>query len=226
MKKVKKKKGLHPAVAVGFLVVAAGVAANSFLGGANGPTLSVASDIPEAAAEPQDGAVGEPIAWQDLLAVHGSYDRKTPVRLAFSALVELQNAAPAPSGETRPIAAGRWTGADPPAIHVGVVMISAGSRRAVIDGRVVGIGDPLGGTTIAAIERDVVTLKMGEQLLTYDFDNEYPREFRPEQTRREQERAQQAAEEDGKAADVKDGGEAIDKRLEQSAAKKPPEEPK
>lgn len=246
MKKVKKKKGLHPAVAVGIFVVAAGFAAKSFLGMANGPAPSVVGDTASAPAEaaattaaPADGPDCETIAWKDLLAVHGSYDRKAPVRLAFSTLAELEHVAPAPSGETRPIAAGRWTGVDPPAIHVGVVMISAAARRAVIDGRVVGVGDPIGDTTIAAIERDVVTLKMGAQLLTYDFDDAYPREFRSEQSLREVERAQKAAEEaaaaartdqpasvDDKAAGQKDGGATIDKLLEQSAAKKPPEEVK
>lgn len=249
MKKA-KKKGMHPAVAVGFLVLAGGFAAKTMLGGgagqpavgATGGTMAPASDAADAPAEPPSG---DSIHWRDLLAVHGSYDKKVPVRVAFSTLAELTHAAPVPIGETQPVAGARWTGADPPAIHVGVVMISAASRRAVIDGRVVGIGDPIGDARVGSIERDVVILKMGERALTYDFDNEYPREFRSEQTLREQERARQAAEAAAAAANPEPAKadetmQVVDKAVEaiggghkadtksagKSAAKKPLEEGK
>jgi len=230
-----KKKGLHPAVAVGFLVLAGGFAAKTMFGAAVGPaaggaTVDASAPVADPAAAPAEQPGSPTSVWQDLLAVHGSFDRKTAVRVAFSTLAELKGVSPAPFGETVPGERGRWTGEDPPTIHVGVVMVSAASRRAVIDGRVVGIGDKVGNTVVAAIERDVVILQMGERQLTYDFDNDYPREFRAEQALREQEGAQQAADEAAAAANPAaaetKAGDGKTPHAGKTAAKKPLEEGK
>lgn len=241
MRKTKKKKGLHPAVAVVFLVLAGGYAGKSVfdqLGGpAPGPGAGAAAPAGTVDVAAASGPAPDAAVFCDLLAVHGSYDRKIPVRLAFSTAADAGQPAPSPLGETAPVAApGRWVGADPPAVQLGVVMISDGSRRAVIDGRVVGVGDPVQNASVVAIEQKVVTLKMGERLLTYDFDDRYPREFRGEQALREQERARQAAEAASaaapeaapKAGDGKDGkdGKTAGDAAQQNVAKKTVEEGK
>ena len=133
-------------------------------------------DPPELDAANGDGEAG----WCDLLAVHGSY-AGGPVRFAFASLVDVPPAAPA--GETAILRAG-WTGADPPLLRLGVVMVSAGSRRAVLAGAVVGVGGEVAGCTVVGIEPGLVRLRWRDRWLTYDLDSEAPREFRAEYERR------------------------------------------
>lgn len=192
MKKA-RKKGLNPVVAVLFLVVSGGIAAHQLLGGgslgARLPALVGGGGDPTAM-PPDENAVADAsatpqIPWRDLLAVHGSFDRRTAVRRAFSLLADVASTtAAAPGGESQPVETGRWTGADPPSLQLGVVMLSESSRRAVLGGRVVGVGDVVSDGRITAIERGTVTVKWASRTLTYDLDGPFPREFRAEQQRR------------------------------------------
>lgn len=188
MKKV-EKKGLNPVVAVLFLLVSGGIAANQLLGGGLsvgglGLVASGPADEELALDGEQAQATAGAVRWTDLLAVHGSYGRDAAVRMAF-AVLENPAARPAtPIGETRPGADGRWVGEDPPVLRLGVVMVSAGSRRAVVDGHVVGVGDELAGGKVAAIERGLLVLSWGGRTLTYDLEAPQPREFREELARR------------------------------------------
>lgn len=187
MKKV-ERRGLNPVVAVLFLLVSGGIAANQLLGGglsvgglglvATGPADE------ELALDGEQAQSSGALRWTDLLAVHGSYGRDAPVRMAF-AVLENPAARPAtPIGETRAGSDGRWVGEDPPSLRLGVVMVSAGSRRAVVDGHVVGVGDELAGGKVAAIERGRLVLAWGGRTLTYDLDAPQPLEFREELARR------------------------------------------
>jgi len=187
-----KKKGLNPIVAVLFLVISGGIAARQMIGigglGASLPQL-VGGDADLLSMPPDedataDGAPADQVQWHDLLAVHGSFDRKAPVRMAFSVLADSASTAAAPGGEMQRVEAGRWIGEDPPTLQLGVVMLSESSRRAVLGGRVVGIGDAIAEGRITAIERGTVSLKWGGRTLTYDLDGPLPREFRAEQQRR------------------------------------------
>ncbi len=193
MKKGKQKKGLNPLVAVLFLVISGGIAANQLLGGGG-----IAARLPGLVGGGDDGAsmppdenavadakAAEQVHWRDLLAVHGSYDRRTSVHRAFSLLSDAASTTAAvPGGEIQPIEKGRWIGEDPPSLQLGVVMLSQSSRRAVLGGQVVGIGDAVANGRITAIERGTVAIKWGGRTLTYDLDGPFPREFRAEQRRR------------------------------------------
>jgi hypothetical protein len=126
--------------------------------------------------------------WRDLLAVHGSWEPRDPVRCAFT-VFEFASSWAAPSGEVdAPV--GRWSGEDPPQLRLGVVLISDGSRRAVLGGRVVGVGDEIQAAKVTGIERGVVTVSWAGKRLSYDLDGPVPREFRAELAARAAERAE------------------------------------
>jgi hypothetical protein len=120
---------------------------------------------------------------RDLLAAFGSWDGVGTVRLAFAAVAEAAVAA-APAGETGALAPQQWVGADPPRLHVGVLLVGDAARRAVLDGHVVGVGDRLGEALVVAIERDRVVLTWSGRRLTYDLASDHPREFHGELRRR------------------------------------------
>ncbi|MBL8726927.1 MAG: hypothetical protein JNM25_00760 [Planctomycetes bacterium] len=186
MRRRKQRKGATPGAAVGLLVVCAAIAAFSLhgqFGGGSGPVAPADESMPDAdvdGGDPPDDAMAPTI---DLLLRHGSWSGKEPVRMAFVSAVDAAVAA-APIGETAPAAASRWVGADPPTMHLGVLMIGDTVRRAVVDGRVVGLGDTVGKALIVAIDRDTVTTTWGGKRLTYDLDGDQPREFRAELRRR------------------------------------------
>ncbi|MCB9878164.1 MAG: hypothetical protein H6835_11235 [Planctomycetes bacterium] len=176
-----KKKGVHPLVAVAMLIGCAGYSAWSLFGSSGPGATQVLSDLigmdaPDPSADESEST--EEVVWRDLLAVHGSYDDGVPVRMAFAALVEAAPAAAAPAGEVE--SAVRWRGQDPPQLRVGVVMVSEQSRRAVLDGRVVGIGDHIAEGMVVGIDPGVVRLRWQQRELTYDLDGTAPREFRAE----------------------------------------------
>ncbi len=185
-----KKKGLHPAVAVVGLVVSLGVVGKALLGGGvgrapgiSGTAASSGSALPD---QPNSGANkgADAIRWRDLLEQHGSFERGKPVRLAFSLLVDAASVGAVPAMETKGDGPRLWNGGDPPVLQLGVVMISAAARRAVLAGKVVGVGDAVDKGRVLAIERGTLTLSWSGRELTYDLDSEYPREFRAEQQRR------------------------------------------
>ena len=188
----KKQKGIRPAVAVLLLVVCGGGAWWSLAGSLGGPAAGGgdagavgAGDFEPEPDGPEEGE-GEGEAnkpGRDLLAEHGSYERGKPVRMAFASLLDVAIQA-APAVETNAASGARWIGADPPAMHVGVVMVGETVRRAVVNGVVVGLGDNVGRTTVVGIERDAIHVVWGSRRLTYDLENEYPREFRSEVQRR------------------------------------------
>lgn len=187
-KSKQKKKGMHPAAAAVLFLVSTGIAARQFFPShveqgfaAIGDALS--SDVdPDAEGETTDGETVDAIAWKDLLAAHGSYDRAREVRLAFVQVPDLPP--PAPIGESRPRPATKWDGQDPPQLALGVVMVSESARRAVLGGNVVGVGDEIAGGTVATIERGKVTVTWQGRTLTYDLSDDAPIEFRPERDRR------------------------------------------
>lgn len=186
----KKKKGMNPLVAIVLLVVGGGFAGKTFLdmsGDAKPPADSESTEIVEVPdmEDGQDGEGATPMAgaWVDLLAKHGSFDRESEVRVAFSIVEEARQSMGVPGGETA--ATSYWEGSDPPELSLGVVMISSKSRRAVLGGRVVGIGDEVFGVRIRQIERDIVVAMWGARTLTYDLEDGWPREFRAEYSRRE-----------------------------------------
>lgn len=184
----KKKKGVHPVVALGLFVAALAVAGRAFLGGETplGTSPSAADgDFDPAGVAEEGGEQAEDasVEWSDLLAVHGSFRSGREVRLAFSAF-EHPSFWAAPGGESG-ASYGRWTGEDPPLMKLGVVMISAASRRAVLGGRVVGVGDEFDTVRVLQIEPGVVTVQWSGRRLTYDLDGDAPREFRGELAQRQ-----------------------------------------
>lgn len=186
----KKRKGLSPAVAVLLLVVCGGGAWWSLSGSLSGPAAdggdAIATGDGDFDAEPEATEEGEGEAnkpGRDLLAEFGSYERGKPVRMAFASLLDIAIQA-APAVETNASPGARWIGADPPTMQVGVVMVGESVRRAVVNGVVVGVGDNVGRSTVVGIERDAIHVVWGSRRLTYDLDNEYPREFRSEVQRR------------------------------------------
>jgi hypothetical protein len=193
-----RKKGMHPAVALVFLLVGGGFAAKSVLGSFGGTTpagpqqafsVELAAD---AGAEP--GALG-----RDLLAVHGSYDRRSRVQLAFHRPADA-SPAQAPLAETAPAVHGDWDGAEPPRLRLGVVLVSEAARRASLGGRIVGVGDRFGEAAVHAIERGRVVVAWRGRRLTYELDDDVPVEFRAELARREAERKSAAVEPEGSSA--------------------------
>lgn len=187
-KSKQKKKGMHPAAAAVLFLVSAGVAMRQFFPSHMNEGLAAIGDAltgdadPDAEGETTDGEAVDAIAWKDLLAVHGSYDRAHEVRLAFVQIPDLPP--PTPTGETRPRPATKWDGQDPPQLALGVVMVSDQARRAVLGGNVVGVGDAVAGGTVSSIERGKVVVTWQGKTLTYDLQDDAPVEFRPERDRR------------------------------------------
>lgn len=184
--KRKKKKGKNPVFAVVLLLGSVGIAAKSMLGGAAhepGITpMAGAADPAPMGEVATDVRAEEATRWCDLLAVHGSFDRTKDVRLAFVAFE--YPSFWAGSGDAAAEQYGRWSGEDPPLLKLGVVMVSAASRRAVLGGRVVGIGDEVASGRVVAIEASSVVLQWSGRRLTYDLDGDAPREFRAELAQR------------------------------------------
>lgn len=183
-----KKKGMSPAAAAALLLGCASVAWVSLRGQLGG---AVADDAPAAQMvdhDPADDVVAESDATEkigrDLLTEYGSWTPGTPVRMSFTTLIDA-SATAAPLAETDSNANGRWIGKDPPAITVGVLMVGEASRRAVVNGNVVGLGDKIDRATVVAIERDAIAVTWGNKRLTYGLDSAYPREFQNELQRRE-----------------------------------------
>ena len=118
----------------------------------------------------------------DLLAEHGSWNGEGLVRMAFTAPLDA-SISPMPAGETNP-AAGRWSGGDPPALEVGVLMVGENVRRAVVQGVVVGLGDRIAEAEVISIEPGVLGVIWSGRRLTYDLESNQAREFRGELSRR------------------------------------------
>lgn len=184
------KKGvrMHPLLAVLLLLGGLGAAWMALRPAATvTPATGNADDDPSALQDSEQGTEDAGEVWQDLLAQHGSWIEDGELPSAFRAFVmpELAPdtaASAAPAGETASPA--DWTGEDPPRLRLGVVLISADSRRVVLDGRVVGVGDRIHEAQVEAIERGMVRLKWSGRRLTYDLENDAPREFRSELLRR------------------------------------------
>ena len=64
------------------------------------------------------------------------------------------------------------------------MLIGGETRRVVVDGRVLGVGDLLDEGEVAAIERGVVRVRWRGRDLTYDLGDVWPREYRAEAARR------------------------------------------
>jgi hypothetical protein len=190
-----RKKGMHPLLAVLILLGSSAFVANSLglFAGDSAKEFASLIGIDEGDLELEDdGEVQqEDVVWRDLLARHGSYDAAQPVRPVFAAMPDAQLVAAAPAGEVAPRAS-RWVGDDPPQLRLGVVMVSERSRRAVLGGVVVGVGDRVGGGTVLSIEPGVVRLLWQSRALTYDLDGSAPREFRVEQELRRLEASRDA----------------------------------
>ncbi len=185
----KAKKGMNPIVAVGLFLVCGGIAGKSLLGLGQAPAATPADaaggevSMEELAGE--EGAAEAGVQWRDLLVVHGSYDRQSNVQLAFRVAEEAAVAGAAPFVETAPGNGALWIGVDPPTLRLGVVMVSGATRRAVLGGRVVGVGDSIADARIAAIEPGQVTLEWNSRKLNYTLDSDVAVEFRGEVARRE-----------------------------------------
>lgn len=180
MSKKRQRKSVHPLLALGLLALGVAVFAVNVapllqggdVGGSASPAPLASEDAaPEPAAEDELG---------DLLAQFGSYAPGTAVRQAFG---RGDGIAAAPAVETAPVA-GAWQGDDPPQLHLGFLMLGGAVARAVVDGAIVGIGDPVAGGSVAAIHKDCVVLRLGARTLTYDMDTAWPREFGRELQRR------------------------------------------
>jgi len=181
-----KKKGLTPPAAALLLVVCASVAWFSLRRGSDSAS---APFVPQNEVTDEDASGGDvdgatEAVGRDLLVEYGSWSPGTQVRMAFLTLADASLAA-APMGETDGNSNGRWIGKDPPTLTVGVLMVGESSRRAVVNGLVVGIGDKIDRATVIAIERDAVAVSWGNRRLTYGLDSQYPREFQNELQRRE-----------------------------------------
>lgn len=179
------RKRLHPGVAV-LLLAGAAVFAGKMLWRsapqAVGGGAPIAGDLDPAGGEQVVETAG--IEWRDLLQAHGSEPADVRVRNAFSLLDASAIVAAAPIAETSPTPKGEWIGDDPPQLHLSVILVSNGSRRCVLDGKVVGVGDAVAGGRLVAIQRDLVRLNWHDFELTYDLDGDAPREFRAELSRR------------------------------------------
>lgn len=191
-RKKNKKKGMHPGVALLILGGTAAFVVPKLMGddASSGIASLIGLDQGEDR-EIDEAAEAAAVVWVDLLAEHGSYDRQSSVRLAFAAAAESSLIPAAPGGEIAPDGE-RWTGSDPPLMRLGVVMVSEKSRRAVLGGSVVGVGDAVGGGQVISIEAGRLRLRWQERVLTYGLDDEVPQEFRAESKRRALE--EQAAE--------------------------------
>jgi len=189
-----RKKGMHPLLAVAILSGSVAFVANSvgLFDGESAKELANLIGIDEGDdLDLEDDVQNEDIQWADLLARHGSYDPTQPVQMAFAAMPDSQLVAAAPPGEIAP-RAGRWVGDDPPELRLGVVMVSERSRRAVLGGVVVGVGDAIGGGEVLSIEPGVLKMRWQNRELTYDLDAAVPVEFRAEKELRRLEAERQA----------------------------------
>jgi hypothetical protein len=183
----KKRQGMHPGLAVVILLVCGGIAAKSLLPkagpGPEGDDGSLSADAMVVDDEAAIDGVGSEAISVDLLAQHGSFAGRVALGLAFHVPADFVAAAPA--GETQQYATpGRWGEEEPPSLQLGVVMISSGSRRALLGGRVVGVGDEVDGVEITAISVGLVTGRWQGHQLSYDLEQVVPREFRAEWARR------------------------------------------
>lgn len=184
----RRRKGVHPLLALVLLAIGAGVFAGNVMpllhrggvGAAIDGLLSSAAvdDVGEASPAESEPSLG------DLLAHYGSFTPGGPVRCAFAAAAALELSVPAvPAGETRPQGDGGWDGGDPPQVQLTFIMLGP-VPRAVINGVVVGTGDNIAGDRLVAIHRDAVLLRHGARTLTYGLESRWPREFAPELQRR------------------------------------------
>lgn len=210
----KEKKGVSPLFAATLLLVSMGVVGRSMLGGSDpvlGPAAGTVADADPAALQASEAADTETgVAWRDLLAEFGSYTRGSEVRHVFVAF-EYPSSWTGPAPSTGDAPAVRWVGEDPPLLRLGVVMVSQGARRAVLGGKVLGIGDAIAGGAVTAIEPGFVTLDWSGRKLTYDLDAAAPREFRHELAQRQLEQAEGGGDEpsaDGNGKDPAAGGSA------------------
>lgn len=188
----KQKKGPSPLFAVGLLLAGVWVAARGLLGAGTADPLAVVNQaggdetVPDETGAGQDPEA-EVVPFVDLLHAFGSYQRGREVRLAFAAF-EYPSFWAAPGGESD-ASYGRWVGEDPPLHRLGVVMVTASARRAVLGGRVVGVGETFDACKVLTIDPGVVTVEWNGRRLTYDLQDESPREFRAEQAQRRAEQA-------------------------------------
>lgn len=206
------KRRLHPAVAVLMLAVSVAFVTRTWW-----HTPEVESEFASLMGFDDDPDMGEgdelladDVRWLDLLTIYGSYERGTPVRLSFATLAApAVGVAPSPLGEVAPAHRGRWVGEDPPMLRLGVIMVSDGARRAVLDGQVVGVGDRVADATVVGIDVGAVRLRWRSRALTYDLDSAAPREFRDELLRRRRERKELDAG-DGDGGDIATSADDIE----------------
>jgi hypothetical protein len=188
VKAAPRRRGVHPVAAVVLLLASVAVVTRplwSEVAGESGSDDLLADGGGDLLLDAVAGEVAQvaPVA-VDLLQIHGSYDRATPVRVAFVAPVDAVAVDAAPMVETAPLPAGRWLGEDPPALQIGVVLIGGGTARAVVGGVVVGVGDRIGEARVVGIEAELLRVDWRRRRLNYELGSEWPREFRGELERR------------------------------------------
>lgn len=180
-----KRPGFAVLLLVGSSAFVATMLFGTFGARPTGPLAPWLADDEDPADDGEQGAADTTV-WRDLLAAHGSFTGPE-VRMAFAASRDSLALGAAPAGETAVAAADpRWIGEDPPRLVLGVVVVSTAAQRAVLGGRVVGVGDRVGEARVAAIEPGKVTVLWRDRLLTYDLELDVPREFRAELARRQQ----------------------------------------
>lgn len=177
-----KQQGMRPATALLLLLVCGAIAWISLVSGSGGAASDDTGDMLLDEVEPAADESEAVAPGVDLLARHGSWSASTPVRMAFASVVAAPPAAP--GGETVVSGLQRWVGADPPTMAVGVVLVGDTARRAVVEGRVVGVGDAIGRALVVAVEREGLVVQWGDKRLTYGLDSAWPREFHVELLRR------------------------------------------
>lgn len=191
MKKPAKQRLTQQPWFAACLLTVGGYVAWSSLGGSGGQlganTAAVAdavqqwldpdADETEASTVEADSGPG-----RDLVAEFGVWRKATELPTLFAVAPEAVVPTPAPLAETKP--AGAWTGDAPPFLTVGVVMVSEDSRRAVVAGRVVGVGDAIGEATVVRIERATVQMQWRDRRLTYELAEPVPVEYRAEHAKR------------------------------------------
>lgn len=189
-KPVKKRLTQQPWFAACLLAVGGYVAWSSLAGsgGALGAKTAAVADAvqqwldPEVDADGQTTVEADSGPGRDLVAEFGVWRKSAELPALFAVAPEAAAPVPAPLAETRP--AGAWSGDAPPFLTVGVVMVSEDSRRAVVAGRVVGVGDAIGEAIVVRIERAVVQLQWRDRRLTYELAEPVPVEYRAEHARR------------------------------------------
>ncbi len=189
-RKAKKKLTQQPWFAALLLAAGVTVALGSFRSqfGGGGEDGSEASSVIDEL-EPDEGqldGIADSGPRRDLVAEFGGYDGASPWPDFLAALPDAAVSAlvpAAPGGEVGKTT-GAWTGEAPPRLVIGVVFVGQGSRRAVVAGKVVGVGDRVGETRIESIERNGLLVAWRNRLLTYDMNSDYPQEYRAEAARR------------------------------------------